>query len=70
LRFIDAHTFHPRRAVGLNHLRLDKYPAAALRAALVNAVAHRSYTHADHRRNFPTFFFTAREPPAVIIACC
>ncbi|MBC7369734.1 MAG: DUF4062 domain-containing protein, partial [Undibacterium sp.] len=43
LKFIDEHTFHPRRVVGLNNLRLDEYPAAALREALVNAVAHRSY---------------------------
>jgi predicted HTH transcriptional regulator len=43
LEFIDDHTFHPRRVVGLNNLRLDEYPVAALREALVNAVAHRSY---------------------------
>lgn len=43
LKFIDEHTFHPRRVVGLNNLRLDEYPAAALREALVNAVAHRNY---------------------------
>ena len=43
LKFIDTHTFHPRRVVGLNNLRLDEYPVAALREALVNAVAHRSY---------------------------
>jgi predicted HTH transcriptional regulator len=43
LKFVDAHTFHPRRVVGLNNLRLDEYPVAALREALVNAVAHRSY---------------------------
>lgn len=43
LKFIDDHTFHPRRVVGLNNLRLDEYPVPALREALVNAVAHRSY---------------------------
>ena len=43
LKFVDDHTFHPRRVVGLNNLRLDEYPVAALREALVNAVAHRSY---------------------------
>jgi ATP-dependent DNA helicase RecG len=43
LQFIDDHTFHPRRVVGLNAIRLDEYPTAALREALVNAVAHRSY---------------------------
>ncbi len=43
LKFADDHTFHPRRVVGLNNVRLDEYPTAALREALVNAVAHRSY---------------------------
>lgn len=43
LKFVDDHTFHPRRVVGLNNLRLDEYPMEALREALVNAVAHRSY---------------------------
>lgn len=43
LKFVDDHTFHPRRVVRLNNLRLDEYPAAALREALVNAMAHRSY---------------------------
>jgi predicted HTH transcriptional regulator len=43
LKFVDDHTFHPRRVVGLNNLRLAEYPAAALREAMVNAVAHRSY---------------------------
>ncbi|MFA5262540.1 MAG: ATP-binding protein [Opitutaceae bacterium] len=43
LKFIDDHTFHPRRVVGLNNMRLDEYPLSALREALVNAVAHRSY---------------------------
>jgi predicted HTH transcriptional regulator len=43
LKFVDDHTFHPHRVVGLNNVRLDEYPEAALREALVNAVAHRSY---------------------------
>lgn len=43
LKFIDDHTLHPRRVVGLNNVRLDEYPTNALREALVNAVAHRSY---------------------------
>ncbi|MDO8545520.1 MAG: ATP-binding protein [Opitutaceae bacterium] len=43
LKFIDDHTFHPRRVVGVNNLRLDEYPSRALREALVNATAHRSY---------------------------
>jgi len=49
LKFIDAHTLHPRRVVGLNNLRLDEYPVAALREALVNAVAHRSYDDSSRK---------------------
>jgi predicted HTH transcriptional regulator len=49
LIFIDDHTFHPRRVVGLNNLRLDEYPVAALREALLNAVAHRSYDDASRK---------------------
>ncbi len=49
LKFIDDHTFHPRRVVGLNNLRLDEYPVTALREALLNAVAHRSYDDASRK---------------------
>lgn len=49
LKFIDDHTFHPHRVVGLNNLRLDEYPTAALREALVNAVAHRNYEDAARK---------------------
>jgi predicted HTH transcriptional regulator len=35
--------------VGLNNLRLDEYPTAALREALVNAVAHRSYDDSSRK---------------------
>lgn len=49
LNFVDAHTLHPHRVVGLNNLRLDEYPVAALREALVNAVAHRSYDDAARK---------------------
>ncbi len=49
LDFVDQHTLHPRRVVGLNNLRLDEYPVAALREALVNAVAHRSYDDASRK---------------------
>jgi predicted HTH transcriptional regulator len=49
LKFIDDHTFHPRRVVGLNNLRLDEYPVAALREAVVNAVAHRSYDDSSRK---------------------
>lgn len=49
LQFIDDHTFHPHRVVGLNNVRLDEYPKPALREALVNAVAHRSYEDAARK---------------------
>lgn len=49
LEFIDKHTFHPQRVVGLNNLRLDEYPVPALREALLNAVAHRSYDDASRK---------------------
>jgi predicted HTH transcriptional regulator len=49
LAFIDKHTFHPRRVVGLNNLRLDEYPVKALREALINALAHRNYEDATRK---------------------
>jgi predicted HTH transcriptional regulator len=49
LNFIDDHTFHPRRVVGLNNIRLNEYPVRALREALINAVAHRSYDDATRK---------------------
>ena len=49
LKFIDDHSFHPYRVVGLNNVRLDEYPTAALREALVNAVAHRNYEDASRK---------------------
>ena len=49
LKFINDHTFHPRRVVGLNNVRLDEYPLAALREVLLNAVAHRSYDDASRK---------------------
>ncbi|MEI7911668.1 MAG: ATP-binding protein [Verrucomicrobiota bacterium] len=49
LKFIDDHTFHPRRVVGINNIRLTEYPAKALREALVNAVAHRNYDDATRK---------------------
>jgi ATP-dependent DNA helicase RecG len=49
LAFIDRNTRHPMRVVGLNRLRMDEYPAEALREALVNAVAHRQYEDAGRK---------------------
>ena len=49
LAFIDKHTFHPRRTVGLNNVRFDEYPEDALREALINALAHRDYADATRK---------------------
>ena len=43
IAFVERNTRHPIRIVGLNRVRLDEYPAEALREALVNAAAHRDY---------------------------
>lgn len=48
-------TTPPAALVGLNNLRLDEYPVAALREALVN-VAHRTY---DDRARKPSCACTA-----------
>jgi len=55
MAFIDRNTRHPMRIVGLNRLRLDEYPAEALREALVNAVAHRRYDDAGRKIMFEVF---------------
>ncbi|HEY3856430.1 MAG TPA: ATP-binding protein [Verrucomicrobiae bacterium] len=49
LEFVDKHTFHPTRVVGINNITLDEYPERALREALVNAVAHRNYEDASRK---------------------
>ncbi|MDX8406218.1 MAG: ATP-binding protein [Mariprofundus sp.] len=41
--FIRKNTRHPLRVVGLRKIEVDEYPEAALREALVNALAHRDY---------------------------
>lgn len=55
LEFVDKHTFHPTRVVGINNLTLDEYPVTALREALVNAVAHRNYEDASRKTNVQVF---------------
>jgi predicted HTH transcriptional regulator len=55
LEFVDKHTFHPTRVVGINNIALDEYPVAALREALVNAAAHRSYDDASRKVNVQVF---------------
>ena len=49
IAFIDRNTRHPMKVIGLNRVRLDEYPAEALREALVNAVAHRQYEDAGRK---------------------
>ena len=41
--FVRKNTRHPLRVVGLRRIEIDEYPEAALREALVNALAHRDY---------------------------
>lgn len=55
LEFIDKHTFHPTRVVGINNIALDEYPRLALREALVNATAHRTYDDASRKVNVQVF---------------
>jgi ATP-dependent DNA helicase RecG len=55
LAFVDKHTFHPTRVVGINNLALDEYPVPALREALVNAVAHRNYEDASRKTAMQVF---------------
>jgi ATP-dependent DNA helicase RecG len=49
IAFVDRNTRHPMRVVGLDRVRLDEYPTAGLREALVNAVAHRQYEDAGRK---------------------
>jgi ATP-dependent DNA helicase RecG len=55
IAFIDKHTFHPTRVVGINNVALDEYPIRALREALVNAVAHRNYEDAGRKISVQIF---------------
>ncbi len=49
LAFVDKHTYHPTRVVGINNITLNEYPQPALREALINAVAHRNYEDASRK---------------------
>jgi predicted HTH transcriptional regulator len=46
VEFVLANTRHPMRVVGIRRVQLDEYPRAAIREAVVNAVAHRDYEDA------------------------
>jgi predicted HTH transcriptional regulator len=55
IKFIDSNTAHPQRVIGLNNVRLDEYPVPALREALVNALAHRSYDDSSRKTSVRVF---------------
>ena len=55
LQFIDRNTRHPLRVVGMRRLRLNEYPIAALREALINALAHRDYEDATRKIHVELF---------------
>jgi len=43
LAFVSRNTRHRTRVVGARRIELDEYPEEAVREAVVNAIAHRSY---------------------------
>ncbi|MDA8125384.1 MAG: DUF4062 domain-containing protein [Deltaproteobacteria bacterium] len=55
LRFIDKNTRHPMLVKGMRRLRLDEYPIAALREAIINALAHRDYEDASRKIHVELF---------------
>ena len=55
LRFIDKNTRHPLLVTGMRRLRLDEYPTAALREAIINALAHRDYEDASRKIHVELF---------------
>jgi len=55
LRFIDKNTRHPLLVMGMRRLRLDEYPIAALREAIINAMAHRNYEDASRKIHVELF---------------
>ncbi len=55
MEFVEKHTFHPTRVVGINNIALDEYPERALREALVNAMAHRNYEDKTRKISIQVF---------------
>ncbi len=55
IHFIDRNTRHPMRVVGMRRLRLNEYPIAALREAIINALAHRDYEDATRKIHVELF---------------
>lgn len=55
LQFLDRNTRHPLRVAGMRRLRLDEYPVAALREAIINAMAHRDYEDASRKIHVELF---------------
>jgi ATP-dependent DNA helicase RecG len=41
--FVISNTRHPIRITGVRRIKLDEYPIAVIREAIVNAIAHRDY---------------------------
>ncbi|MEE4354795.1 MAG: ATP-binding protein [Desulfatiglans sp.] len=55
LQFVDSNTAHPTRVVGINNIELDEYPRRAVREALVNAFAHRTYEDTSRKIRLEIF---------------
>jgi len=55
IRFVDKNTRHPLIVAGLRRLRFDEYPIAALREAIINAMAHREYEDASRKIHVELF---------------
>jgi ATP-dependent DNA helicase RecG len=55
LEFVSRNTRHPDRVVGMRRITLDEYPKAAVREALVNAIAHRNYEDVGSRTRLQVF---------------
>jgi predicted HTH transcriptional regulator len=56
VRLIQTNTRRTPRVVGLKRVELPEYPEVALREALVNALAHRSYEDPSQRVFIEVFF--------------
>jgi len=54
--FIKNNTRHPPKIIGLTRVVLDEYPEAAIREAIVNAIAHRSYEDATRQIMVEVFY--------------
>ena len=55
LAFVERHTEHPTRVVGINNITLAEYPKRAVREVLVNSFAHRDYEDASRKIRIEIF---------------